>query len=146
MKDNFIEVAKLRGGYSLLCWIVGVGAYVGAIVLFANVDIVPEGEELYGHVYNFYFWAVVPILFAVAVVMLILRPIYVLALCDLYSEHLKQKGQEVELPENPPKAISAMVAFGTLCVIVAVVYLFRNELGVTEMLSVPYGEAYQTTK
>lgn len=146
VKDNFIEVAKLRGGYSLLCWIVGVGAYVGAIVLFANVDIVPEGEELYGHVYNFYFWAVVPILFAVAVVMLILRPIYVLALCDLYSEHLKQKGQEVELPENPPKAISAMVAFGTLCVIVAVVYLFRNELGVTEMLSVPYGEAYQTTK
>ena len=42
VKDNLIEVAKLRAGYSALCRIVGIGAYIGSIALFATVDIVPE--------------------------------------------------------------------------------------------------------
>lgn len=142
VKDNFLEVAKLRAGYSALCWIVGIGAYIGAILLFKVVDFVPKGDEIYGHIYTFYFWAAVPILIAVAIIMLLLRPIYVLALCHLYSDHLNEKGEAVDLPDNPPKSISAIVAFGCLCVILAVVYLYRIELGVVEMLSVPYGQEY----
>jgi len=140
VKDNFVEVAKLRAGYSALCWIVGIGAYVGAIVLFMSVDIVPKSDEIYGHIYTFYFWAAVPILIAVAVVMLFLRPIFVLALCDLYSDYLDNKGEEVNLPENPPKSISTIIAFGGMCLIVAVTYLYRNELGIVDMLSIPYGQ------
>jgi len=139
VKENFLEVAKLRAGYSALCWIIGIGAYIGAILLFAAVDIVPKGDEIHGYIYTFYFWAAVPILIAVAFIMLLLRPIYVLALCDLYSDHLNKKGEVVELPDNPPKSVSAIVAFGCLCIILAVVYLYRIELGVVEMLSVPYG-------
>ncbi len=56
VKDNFLEVAKLRAGYSALCWVVGIGAYVGVILLFMNVDIVPEGSEIYGHIYTAYLW------------------------------------------------------------------------------------------
>ncbi len=145
VKDNFIEVAKLRAGYSALCWIVGIGAYVGAIFLFMAVDIVPEGDEVYGHIYTFYFWAAVPILIAVAIIMLFLRPIYVLALCDLYSDHLDRKGSEVTLPENPSKSISAIVAFGCICLIMAVVFIYRNELGVVDMLSTPYGSEYKSS-
>ena len=143
VKDNFLEVAKLRTGYSLLCWIIGISAYVGAILLFMVVDIVPEGGEVYGHIYTLYFWAAVPILIAVAIIMLFLRPIYVLALCDLYSDHLDNKGVDVTLPENPPKSISAIVAFGCICLIVAVVFMYRNELGIVDMLSTPYGSEYQ---
>jgi hypothetical protein len=143
VKDNFVEVAKLRAGYSALCWVVGIGAYIGAIVLFVNVDIVPEGSEVYGHIYTFYFWAAVPLLTAVAIVMLLLRPIYVLALCDLYSDHLDAKGIEVTLPESPPKSIRALVVFLCICLILAVVFIYRNELGVVDMLSTPYGAEYQ---
>lgn len=140
VKDNFLEVAALRAGYSALCWVVGIGAYIGAMLLFAVVDIVPANEEIYGHVYMFYFWAAVPILIAVGVVVLFLRPIYVLALCDLYSDHLTKRNEEVNLPENPPKATSAMVAFGVLCVLAGVVFMYRHELGIMAMLSTPYGQ------
>ncbi len=139
VKDNFLEVAKLRAGYSVLSWVVGIGAYIGVIVLFLNLDTVPGGSERYGDIYTFYLWGAVPLLIAVAIVMLLLRPIYVLALCDLYSDHLDAKGIEVTLPESPPKSISALVAFLCLCLIVAVVFMCRNELGVVDVLSTPYG-------
>lgn len=143
VKDNFVEVTKLRAGYSALCWIVGIGAYVGTILFFMAVDVGPKGDEIYGHIYTFYFWAAVPILIAVAIVMLVLRPIFVLALCDLYSDYLNKKGVEIELPENPDKSIGAIVAFGCLCLILAVIYMYRVELGVVDMLSTPYGQEYQ---
>jgi hypothetical protein len=140
VKENFIEVAKLRAGYSALCWVVGIGAYVGAIMFFMAVDVVPKGDEVYRHIYTIYFWAAVPILIAAAIVMLFLRPIYVLAICDLYSDYLDENGFDASLPENPGKGTSALVAFGCLCLIVTVVYMFRVELGVVEMLSTPNGE------
>lgn len=139
VKDNFLEVAKLRAGYSALCWIVGIGTYVGSILLFIAVDIVPKGGEIYSHIYTMYFWVAVPILIAVAIIMLLLRPIYVLALCDLYSDHLTEKGEEVVLPENPTRSVSAIVAFSCFCLIMAVTYLYRYELGIVDMLSTTYG-------
>ena len=145
VKDNFVEVARIRAGYSALCWIVGVGAYVGAILFFMVVDVVPKGDEVYSHIYTFYFWAAVPILIAVAIVMLVLRPIYVLAICDLYSDYLNEKGVEVELQENPAKSTSVIVVFCCLCLIIAVIYMYRTELGVVDMLSTPYGQEYQPT-
>ena len=145
VKDNFVEVAKIRAGYSALCWIVGIGAYVGTFLFFTAVDVVPKGSKVYSHIYEFYFWAAGPILIAVAIVMLILRPIYVLAICDLYSDHLNKKGIKVELPENPAKSISAIVAFCCLCLIIAVIYIYRIELGVIDMLSTPYGQEYRPT-
>jgi len=83
---------------------------------------------------------------AVAVIMLFLRPVFVLALCDLYSEHLNRRGEAVALPENPPKSVSALVVFGCLCLLVAVAFFLRDELGITDMLSTPYGEEYGADK
>jgi Flp pilus assembly protein TadD/uncharacterized membrane protein len=140
VKDNFLEVAALRAGYSALCWVVGIGAYFGALVFFTVMDTGPAHHEIHGRIYTFYFWAAVPILIAAGMVMLFLRPIYVLALCDLYSDHLKNRGEEVKLLEGPGKATSAIVAFAVLCLLVGVVFMYRDELGVTRMLSTPHGQ------
>lgn len=83
VKDNFMAIAKLRAGYSSLCWIVGIAAYVGTIGLFLFIDIGPAEETIYSHIYEFYLWAAVPIVISLSIIMLLLRPIYVLALCDL---------------------------------------------------------------
>jgi hypothetical protein len=99
------------------------------------IDIAPGSDEIYGHIYTFYYWAAIPIMIAMGIVMLILRPVYILSTCDLYSDHLERKGEAVQLPENPSASVSALVAFGCLCVILAVAYLFRNELGITGALS-----------
>ena len=140
VKSNFLEVAKLRAGYSALCWIVGIGAYAGSFFFLSAVDVVPANGEVYSHMYTIYFWLGVPILIAVGVVMLVLRPIYVLALCDLYSDHLENRGFPVDLPENPPTAVSALVTFVVLCVLLGTAFLYRHELGIVDMLSIPYGQ------
>lgn len=146
VRDNFLEVATLRAGYSALCWIVGVGAYLGMILLLTVVEVVPPGGDVHAHVYTFYLWAAVPIVVSLAVVMLLLRPVFVLAVCDLYSDHLEAKGERVDLPENPPRSVSAVVAFGCLCLLLAVAYLYRGELGLTDMLSTPYAQDYPSER
>lgn len=140
VKDNFMEVAKLRLGYSALCWIVGIGSYIGTIFMFMKVDIVPEGDELYSHIYTFYLWAALPILIALSIVMLLLRPIYVISICDLYSDYLERQGKKASMPKDLPKSMSAFVAFLAVCLIVAAVFLFREEMGISGMLSSPYGQ------
>jgi Zn-finger nucleic acid-binding protein len=140
VKDNFIEVAKLRAGYSVLCWIVGIGSYLCTILLFMSVDILPEGDEVYSHIYTFYLWAAVPILVAASLVMLLLRPIYVISICDLYSDYLEKQGKQVSLPDNIPKSVSALVAFLAIAIITAAAVLFRDEMGISRMLSTPYGQ------
>lgn len=87
-KDSFIELAKLRAGYSLLCWIVGIGAYLGSLALIVTVDTRSANGGITDHIYPLLLWLGVPILIAVALVMLCLRPVYVIALCDLYAEHV----------------------------------------------------------
>jgi len=143
VRHKFKEVTALRVGYSSLCWIVGIAAYVGAIFFFMTFShLVPKGEEIYGGVYTFYFWAAIPILVAVGIVQLFLRPIYIISACDIYSDYLTEKQEKVMLPTPPSKGISALVAFLVLVVVLIAVFLFRDELGITNMLSTPYGATY----
>ena len=79
--------------------------------------------------YTIYFWLAVPLLAALVIVMLILRPIYVLALCDLYSDHLSSRNEKVRFPRNPPVSLSAFIAFIILCIILAVAFFYSYEIG-----------------
>lgn len=137
VKDNFMAIAKLRAGYPSLCWIVGIAAYVGTISLFFFIDIGPEEETIYSHIYEFYLWAAVPIVISLSIIMLLLRPIYVLALCDLYSDYLQRNNMAPTLPSSTSKGTSAIVAFGLACLILAVAYLWRDSPGITQLLAMP---------
>lgn len=138
VKDNLSDIAKLRAGYSALCWIIGVGAYIGMIFLLIFLDFSGGDEEIYGRIYEIYLWATVPIMISLALVMLLLRPIYVIALCEMYSVYLEQKGLEADLPETKSKGGIAFIAFLILCVLTSLVFVFRVELGVIEILSTTY--------
>ncbi len=144
VKHKFKEVVTLRLGYSALCWIVGILAYIGTIFFFIAFDeLIPKGkEEIYGHVFTFYFWAAVPILIAVGIVQVFLRPIYLISACDIYSDYLEEKKEQVMLPQPPAKSVSALVAFLVLCLILVVVFLYRHQLGIMDMLATPYGQKY----
>jgi|GEM_PF-326625 len=143
VRHKFKEVAKLRVGYSALCWVVGISAYIGTIYFFITFrDLLPTGkEEIYGHMYTFYFWAGVPIMIAVSIVQIFLRPVYVIASCHIYSDHLNEQGEKIMLPRSPSKGFSALVALGVLLLLIAAVFVYRDQLGVTKMLATPYGQA-----
>ena len=137
--SRFKDAAILRFGYSTLCWVVGIAAYVGTIVFLAagpgSFMPDPQTERF---IYVFYFWAGVPIVVAAGVVMLVLRPIYLLSACELYSDYLDERGETVDLSDPPPKSVSALVAVGVLGLVLLVVFLYRDALGITEMLATPY--------
>jgi len=138
IKTQFIDAARLRIGYSFLCWIVGISAYVGTILFFIRGHFIPPHAEIYGYVYTFYFWAGVPLLVAVALIELFLRPAYIVGSCELYAQHLTQQNKTIMLPQPPSKSISAFVFFIVLCVLVIIVFLYRGPLGINAALSVPY--------
>ena len=82
LEDQPVRTIAIRMAYSLLCWIVGVAAYLGAIVFvikFAG----PLGGE--NGLYHFYLLMGAPIFFAVGLTSL-LRPFFVLAVAKLYTD------------------------------------------------------------
>lgn len=143
VKHKARETVTLRLGYSAICWVIGIVAYIGTIVFFCTFNnLIPRGEESYGYVYTFYFWAAVPILIAVAIIQLFLRPIYIISSCDIFSDYLEEKQEKVMLPRAPSKSMSALVAFLILVLVLIIIFLYRYELGIMNMLSTKYGEPY----
>lgn len=148
VKNNFTEVVKLRAAYSVICWMIGILAYIGGIF-----TLILMGDSIYAStgglaIAEIYLFLLFPIAIAVSVVMIFLRPIYILTLCDMYSDFLKSQDQEADLPDNPSNGRKATITFGILCVLVALLVGFKDELGLTNLLSIvpeemPKQEIYQ---
>lgn len=109
LRSNWLAMLKLRGGYSFLNWIVGIGAYVlGCLWLITMPDLFEGANSLY----RFYVMAGVPIVIAAGVVMLFLRPLYVICLCQAYADYLKQTGGQLDMTgRSTLKADIALVIF-----------------------------------
>lgn len=138
VKNKLADTTLLRVGYSLVCWVVGISAYIGTIYLFITFpDLIPSGE-VHSNIYEFYFWAGVPIVVATGVILLFVRPIYTISSADIYADYLQEQSQPLLLPQPPSKAVSAIVAVVVLLLIIGSVVLFRDQLGITKMLSTPY--------
>jgi|TARA_B110001454_G_scaffold138834_1_gene128984 hypothetical protein len=128
-KSKFKEVAALRAAYSSLCWIVAITSYIGAIFLnmiFEQELTVETGNIAIG---TFYFYMMVPICVATMCVVVILRPIYILSICNIYDDYLKEENEKAELPNNPSKGRSALITFIMLSVIMIFLSTFGMELG-----------------
>ena len=78
---------------------------------------------------------IVPIAVSVSVVMIFLRPIYVLTICDMYSDYLFQNNEKANLPNNPKNGKKAFILFVVICALVALVAGFREQIGLTNALS-----------
>ena len=135
VKANFIEIAKLRAAYSLICWVIGILAYVGAII-----TLIFMGDEIYAlsgglAIAKIYLYIFVPIAVSVLVIMILLRPIYVLTICDMYSDYLSQNNEKANLPNNPKNGKKAVILFIVICAIVALIAGFREQIGLTNALS-----------
>ena len=78
---------------------------------------------------------IVPIAVSVSVIMILLRPIYVLTICDMYSDYLRKNYEKANLPNNPSNGKKAIILFVLLSAIVAMIGGFRDQIGLTNLLS-----------
>ena len=132
LKAHFKDVALLRAGYSAICWIVGIATYaLGALFLIkSGVIEFDQGEGQGVQIYQFFVWAGIPLLIAVAVVQIFVRPIFIISLCDIYSDFLEERHESPKLEDAPSRGVAALVAFGILAIITATcAFYFRSWFG-----------------
>ena len=139
---KFKDVIILRAGYSGLCWIVGIGTYILSLFFFMMFpDMVGLNAEGMSGIYKFYFWAGVPMMISVGVIMLFLRPIYIISACDIYADYVQEQGENLMLPPAPGSSrekgydLSAIIAIILLIITVIVFVIFRHELGIMDSLA-----------
>lgn len=130
------DVLLLRAGYSALCWIVGIAAYIGTIYFFITFpDLVNFKAPVESQIYKFYFWAGVPIMVAAGFVLVFLRPIYLISACDIYADYVAGRGENLMLPPPPGGADGrgALAAAALLLMLLAGIFFFREELGLAAL-------------
>lgn len=130
LRHRMRDVVLLRAGYSALCWIVGLGAYLCGL-LFIDTGLFPHElkRHILDNIYFFYLYVGIPAVLGAGAVVLFLRPIFVLASCELYSEFAKVEKIKVYLPTDEGivmKILSigiVLVLALTTVAIILVVYL-----------------------
>ena len=135
VKAKFVDILKLRAAYSSICWVVGIAAYLGAIMVMFFM-----GDGVYSNsgnldVVKIYQYMIIPIGIAAMVVMIFLRPVYILTLCNLYSDFLESTDEKPILPNDPSVGKKALYVFAFMCLLMILVIIFRDEIGLTEILS-----------
>ena len=132
LKTHFKEICQLRIAYSIVCWVLGIGAYVAGIFMVPYVLSHMSSEN---DVYTFYVYAGFPMLVSLFFIQVFFRPVYILSACRIYSAYVKENNISVVLPKVSVFS-STIVAFLVLAIMVAVVFLYRDALGISEILSV----------
>lgn len=141
LRHKFARLAKLRFGYSLACWVVGIATYVGTL-LFLWSDYVqrslPERSDVANWIGSMYAWAGLPMLASAAVILIVLRPAYLIGLVNIYLDRQIERRQRIALPFRPGRLAGPLVAFGLLLLVLGIVWLYRGPLGIQALLDTPY--------
>ena len=131
IKNNTKDIIILRMGYSFLCWIIGIVTFIGSIYFIIQFpDLFFQKEQgMANELLSFYTWVGIPILIPIAIIMLFLRPIYIISACDIYSDFITEKKEKLILPKTPSTSINSLIIFVILCVIILSIFIFRHKLG-----------------
>lgn len=74
----------IRMGYSLICWVIGVSTYIGAVLYLMNFGNGLSGRP--NEIYAFYVLMAVPIVIAVAITAVAVRPFYLVTVSKFYTD------------------------------------------------------------
>jgi len=133
LKNYLFELGSLRGIYSMFCWIIGIGSYVAMFYLFPHAENFAHTHNITG-IFAFYLYAGVPLLAALFIIMIFLRPLYIIAATRIYLTYAEENQISRRLPEPSSTWLSALVGFTALIILLAVVILYRDQLGLTPIL------------
>lgn len=117
----------IRMGYSLICWIIGIAAYVGSVYYLMAYGHSQAGRA--NEIYNFYVMLVVPIFIAVGVTSVLIRPFYLVMVSKLYTDVITIDKEASALTPDTKFDMLAFVFALLLCTLLAF-YFFGDQLGV----------------
>lgn len=114
----------IRMGYSLVCWCVGVLAYLGALAYAMSAS----GFGGPKAVYNFYVLMALPIFVSSALVAVLLRPLYLVMVARLYTEVIPVERMQPLRREQGKLDLVGLVFAVLACTLLAL-YFFGDQLG-----------------
>lgn len=126
LKEKPGRAIGIRMGYSLICWIIGIAAYGGSIYYFIMVH---DGSSTVNEVYRFYLMMAVPIIIAVGVTSVVVRPFYLVMVSKLYTDTVPIDRSVVALETERKFDVPAFI-FAILLAILVAFYFFGDELGI----------------
>lgn len=131
LKKRFLPLIKLRLGYSFVCWIVGIGCYAGTVLFFCYMDKMPDEYDIY----SWYFYAGLPLILALLIIMILFRPLYIISACRIYINYACDEGITPNLPQRTSAFTNILVIFLCFAAIIGVILLFHQQLGIDSFIT-----------
>lgn len=126
LRNQPVRAIGIRMGYSLICWIIGIAAYFGGIYYLTAFG---GGASEAKAVYNFYVVIAVPIVIAVGVTSVAVRPFYLVMVSKLYTD-VVPIDRDATAPVTGTKFDAVAVIFAFLLGALLAFYFLGDQLGV----------------
>jgi hypothetical protein len=126
LREKPVRAIGIRMGYSLICWIIGIAAYAGSFYYFVAFH---DGASTVNAVYNFYLLMAVPIVIAVGVTAVLVRPFYLVMVSKLYTDVVPIDREATAFASDRRFDIPALIFAILLCILLAL-YFFGDQLGI----------------
>lgn len=129
LKTKPARAIGIRMGYSLICWIIGIAAYAGAVYyLMLN-----EHAARVNKVYSIYVLLAVPIVIAAGVTAVVVRPFYLVMVSKLYTDVVSIQPDATALTVGKKFDALAFIFATLLCALLAF-YFFGDQLGIRDWI------------
>lgn len=134
-KSRILDLIRLRLGYSGACWIVGCASYILTLT-YLQIWWPLRQSDPFTVIYEVYRVFSIPIIVALVVVNVILRPVYLLSVVEMFHVYATDHDLKFSLTDEtrPASTSLAIIIFCMLVVIIFVVLFFHNQLGITAAL------------
>jgi len=131
VKERTGDVIKLRGGYSYFCWELGILTYIVTVfwfILDMGIRYTPDLTS------RFFLITGVPVVIAAGIIMLFLRPVFIIASCEIYARMNKDEGGRSLTVPPPSQSVSNIVTFSILGLVIAAIFLVSEKIGIIDFL------------
>lgn len=132
LKMNTKTIILTRTGYSIFCWIVWVWSYILWVLWLLSVP-----SLLWNTVFSIYMIIGIPLGISLWIVILVLRPIYIITSFAIYENYLAIKKQKIVI-EKSEKGTNILILFLVFIGVISLLYLYREPLWLIDLLSTPY--------
>lgn len=132
LKTYPMRVIGIRMGYSLICWVVGICAYIGGILYLTKFGF-HDKHSYTITIYNFYLTLVIPIFIAVGVISVLVRPFFLIMISKLYTDVISLDQAATVVPQGRKFNFLALL-FAVLLSILLLLYFFGDQLGIRQWI------------
>lgn len=130
IKNKPARAIGIRMGYSLVCWIIGIAAYIGSIFYFIKFG---DHDNKVNEIFNFYFLMAAPIFVAVGVTAVLVRPFFLIMIAKLYTDVIPIEKEVTVITAGKNLDLLASF-FAFLLGVLLGLYFFGDQIGVREWI------------